>query len=61
MSNNGEVEYDGDSFYFSWDSARIVSDIGRDPHVALSFQGKRGAARQAAAVRFPKGIDRRAW
>ena len=29
MSNNGEVEYDGDSFYFSWDSAGPVNDIGR--------------------------------
>jgi hypothetical protein len=28
-SNNGEVEYDGDSFYFSWDSAGPVNDIGR--------------------------------
>jgi general stress protein 26 len=42
MSNNGEVEYDGDSFYFSWDSARTVSDIARDPQVALSFQGSAG-------------------
>ena len=42
MSNNGEVEYDGDSFYFSWDSARTVNDIGRDPQVALSFQGSAG-------------------
>ena len=42
MSNNGEVEYDGDSFYFSWDSARTVSDIASDPQVALSFQGSAG-------------------
>ncbi|WP_291852153.1 pyridoxamine 5'-phosphate oxidase family protein [Bradyrhizobium sp.] len=42
MSNNGEVEYDGDSFYFSWDSARTLSDIARDPQVALSFQGSAG-------------------
>ena len=42
MSNNGEVGYDGDSFYFSWDSARTVNDIGRDPQVALSFQGSAG-------------------
>lgn len=39
MSNNGEVEWDGDSFYFSWDSARTIADIERNPHVALSFQG----------------------
>lgn len=39
MSNNGEVEWSGDSFYFSWDSARTIADINRDPHVALAFQG----------------------
>lgn len=42
MSNNGEVEYDGDSYYFSWDDARTVADIARDAQVALSFQGKAG-------------------
>jgi general stress protein 26 len=42
MSNNGEVDYDGDSYYFSWDSARTVGDIASDPHVALSFQGSAG-------------------
>ena len=42
MSNNGDVEYDGDSFYFSWDNARTVSDIAADPQVALSFQGSGG-------------------
>jgi general stress protein 26 len=42
MSNNGEVEYQGDSFYFSWDSARTVRDIGADPQVGLSFQGSAG-------------------
>ena len=42
MSNNGEVEYDGASYYFSWDDARTVADIARDAQVALSFQGKAG-------------------
>lgn len=42
MSNNGDVAYDGDSFYFSWDSARTVTDIAREPQVALSFQGSAG-------------------
>ena len=42
MSNNGQVDYDGDSFYFSWDSARTISDIVGDPNVALSFQGSAG-------------------
>lgn len=38
MSNNAEVEYDGDSFYFSYEDTRTVDDIKRDPKVALSFQ-----------------------
>lgn len=42
MSNNGDVEFDGDAFYFSWDSARTVTDIAKDPQVALSFQGAGG-------------------
>ena len=42
MSNNREVDYDGDSYYFTWDSALMVADIGRDPGVTLTFQGKAG-------------------
>ena len=38
MSNNAEVEYDGDSFYFSDEDTRTVDDIKRDPKVALAFQ-----------------------
>lgn len=37
MSNNGEVEYNGTSFYFSDGDTRKVADIARDPHVALGF------------------------
>jgi general stress protein 26 len=42
MSNNADVDYDGDSYYFTWDHSRMVSDISGDPKVALSFQGKGG-------------------
>lgn len=42
MSNNGEVDRDGDSYYFTWESARMVSDIERDPKVSLAFQGSKG-------------------
>ena len=41
MSNNGEVEYDGDSYYFTWEKSRMVDDIKRNPKVGLSFQGKK--------------------
>ena len=42
MSNNGNVEYDGTSYYFTSDDSRMVSDIQRDPKVSLSFQGEDG-------------------
>ncbi|CAN5423197.1 pyridoxamine 5'-phosphate oxidase family protein [soil metagenome] len=42
MSNNRDVSYEGDSYYFTEDSTRIVRDIERDPKVGLSFQGKAG-------------------
>ncbi|MBB4005358.1 pyridoxamine 5'-phosphate oxidase family protein [Aurantimonas endophytica] len=42
MSNNRDVDYDGDSFFFTYEQARTVSDIERDPKVGLSFQGKAG-------------------
>lgn len=42
MSNNREVDYDGDSYYFSYDDAQSVADIAADPQVGLSFQGKSG-------------------
>ena len=42
MSNNGEVEYDGDSFFFCHESTRMVSDIQGDEHVGLTFTGKKG-------------------
>ena len=37
MSNNGDVEYDGDSWFFSFEDTRKVTAIARDPRVALSF------------------------
>ena len=42
MSNNREVEYDGDSFFFTSDQTRLVADIERDPRVALSYAGRKG-------------------
>lgn len=42
MSNNGEVEYAGTSFFFTYEAARTVADIARDPRVGLSFQGRKG-------------------
>lgn len=42
MSNNREVDYDGDSYFFTCDDTRMVADIARDPEIGLSFQGTSG-------------------
>lgn len=39
MSNNGDVEYDGNSWFFSYEGASVVKDIERDAHVGLGLQG----------------------
>ena len=37
MSNNGEVEYDGGSWFFARDGSRKVAEIDADARVALAF------------------------
>jgi len=37
MSNNGAVEYDGDSWFFAEDGSRKVTEIEGDPAVELGF------------------------
>lgn len=43
MSNNRQVEYDGDNFFFTLDDTGTVKDIRNDPNVGIAFQGKSGA------------------
>jgi general stress protein 26 len=43
MSNNRQVEFDGDSYFFTLESTRTVGDIRRDPNVGLTYQSKSGA------------------
>ena len=42
MSNNGDVTYNGNSYYFTTDETLMVRDISRNPNVALGFTGKAG-------------------
>jgi general stress protein 26 len=42
MSNNRDVEYDGDSFFFTLEETQTVADIERDRKVALSYTGSKG-------------------
>lgn len=37
MSNNGEVEYDGDSWFFARADSRKIGEIEAEPSVALAF------------------------
>lgn len=37
MSNNGEVDFDGNSYFFTYEQARTVADIERDDRVGLTF------------------------
>ena len=43
MSNNRDVKYDGESFFFSSMDTRKVKDIKRSASVSLSFTGKSGS------------------
>jgi general stress protein 26 len=40
MSNNQDVEYDGDSYYFTSDEADMVSEIAANSNVGLTFHGE---------------------
>ncbi|MBF9237508.1 pyridoxamine 5'-phosphate oxidase family protein [Hymenobacter sp. BT683] len=42
MSNNGDVEYDGNSYYFTYEGSRTVRDITENAHVSLGFSGPKG-------------------
>jgi general stress protein 26 len=46
MSNNQDVAYGGDSYYFTTEDTLMVKDIERDPRVGLSFQGRTGLLKQ---------------
>jgi len=42
MSNNGDVDYDGDSYFFAYAQSRKVADIQTQPLVTLSYTGPVG-------------------
>jgi general stress protein 26 len=42
MSNNGDVEYQGDSYFFAYTDSRKIADIRADAGVTLSYTGAAG-------------------
>lgn len=39
MSNNGQVDFDGDCWFFSWKDSQKVREIEKNSRVALSYTG----------------------
>jgi general stress protein 26 len=42
MSNNSEVDYDGDAWFFTYEDRQMVADIERDPKVGVTYLGNAG-------------------
>lgn len=42
MSNNRDVEYDGDSWFFVDQTSRTFADIGENPSVSIAAQSSKG-------------------
>ena len=42
MSNNGDVEYKGDSYFFAYNSSRKIAEIRADAAVSLGYTGAVG-------------------
>ena len=42
MSNNRDVEYDGDSYFFSLEENPVIADLEAEPKVGLTVQGNKG-------------------
>lgn len=41
MSNNGDVSYKGDSYFFSYEGSQKIKDIEVNPQVSLNFEGQK--------------------
>jgi general stress protein 26 len=39
MSNNGDVKYTGEAYFFTYEETHTVEDIERDSNVGLAYQG----------------------
>ena len=58
MSNNGDVDYDGDSWFFALDSTDMVRELQAEPKVALSFTGSKGLLGKPPLFVFVQGKAR---
>lgn len=42
MSNNGDVKYNGNSYFFTYEKSQKIKDIKANSQVSLNFEGKSG-------------------
>lgn len=40
MSNNGDVKFNGLSYFFTYEGSQKIKDIEVNPQVSLNFEGK---------------------
>lgn len=40
MSNNGDVKYNGSSYFFSYEGSQKLKDIEANPQVSLNLKGR---------------------
>lgn len=41
MSNNGDVKYNGTSYFFTWKKSKMAQEIQKNNNVTLTFQGSK--------------------
>lgn len=41
MSNNGDVKYNGNSYFFTYERTQKIKDIEANPFVCLNFEGNK--------------------
>ncbi|WP_421729144.1 pyridoxamine 5'-phosphate oxidase family protein [Brevundimonas sp.] len=56
MSNNGDVEYDGDSWFYAMEDTTAVTDIQGNPRVGLTLQGAKGLLGQPGVFIAIEGV-----
>ena len=55
MSNNRQVDYDGDNYFFTCQDTGTVRDVTGDPNVGLSLPGQVRRARDEALLHHGRG------
>ncbi len=65
MSNNGEVEWDGDSWFFAPADGRAVSEISTNPAVVTAYRAEEGfkivVVTGSASIENDPSLKQRYW